>query len=192
MKSLQTLTTAFLFTIASSQAPYGSGTGSSSPDPGSAGPVTTSCPTQFFITSFSASCTPHGEGCSCVDSHKRQISHPAGPRRSSLLTLCNRFRFDVATNASLSSPVTCSASFNDVAMELPLVPFTLCTEDHTIVWGWAPMGPPNGTATDYSLMLTDSEWGLAAAKIWPASDYPMARSGASMYQEFNGSASFTM
>lgn len=114
------------------------------------------------------------------------------PGRASTLTPWISFSFDVATNASLSSSVSCSASFDDVAVELPLVPFTLCTEDHTIVWGWAPMGPPNGTATDYSLMITDSELGLAAAKIWPASEYPMVRSGAAQYQEYNGTASFSM
>ncbi|KAJ4385721.1 hypothetical protein N0V93_010150 [Gnomoniopsis smithogilvyi] len=169
MKSFVKVTAALLTSAVSSQQTYGSGSGSGSGSDSGSGspePVITSCPAQFSITSFSASCTPHGEGCS--------------------------FSFDVATNASFDSPISCGASFDDVSIQLPLVPFTLCTDNHTIVWGWAPIGPPNGTATDYSLIIADSALNLAAAKIWDASDYPMVALGATESQIFNGSASFTM
>lgn len=70
----------------------------------------------------------------------------------------------------------------------------MCTENHDIVWGWAPIGPPNGTATNYALLITDAELDLAAAKIWDASDYPMIEDEATSteYQRFTGSTSFTL
>ncbi|CAN8102613.1 unnamed protein product [Discula destructiva] len=157
MNTFLTVITAFFITVVSSQSAYGDGSGGSSP-------VISSCPTQFAITSFSASCQRHGTGC--------------------------QFSFDVATNESLSSPVACSVDFPDVAEELPIVPFTLCTGDRSIVWGWAPVGPPNGSATDYSLIITDAALGLKASKIWDASDFPMTTAGATVYQTFTGDENF--
>lgn len=71
-----------------------------------------------------------------------------------------------------------------------MVPFTYCTSDRTIVWGWAPIGPPNGTATAYSLIITDTSLGLKAAKLWDAADFPLVTSGATVFQNYTGEQSF--
>lgn len=96
----------------------------------------------------------------------------------------------MATNESLSSPVTCTSSFPDVAVELPPVPYTLCTEDRSIVWSWEPVGLANASATGYALIITDTTLGLAAAKLWDAVDFPMATSGGAVYQNFTGEKDF--
>lgn len=86
--------------------------------------------------------------------------------------------------------MTCTASFPDVAIELPTVAYTLCTQDRSIVWGWAPVGPANASATGYSLIVTDATLGLASAKLWDAADFPMSTSGGAVYQNFTGEPDF--
>lgn len=86
--------------------------------------------------------------------------------------------------------MTCTSSFPDQAVELPTVPYTLCTQDRSIVWGWAPVGTTNASATGYSLIITDATLGLAAAKLWDASDFPMATSSGVVYQNFTGEGDF--
>lgn len=117
---------------------------------------------------------------------------PHGLRTSVSLTPTLRFKFQVATNDSLSLPVSCSAHYPNNAIHLPQVPYTLCTKERSIVWGWVPIEPPNGSVTFYSLTITDAEMGLKSAKLWDASDFPMvpARTGSTEYQNFTGAANF--
>lgn len=91
----------------------------------------------------------------------------------------------------MPSTTACSANFPTVAFELPNVPFTACA-DPSIIFSLQAIGLSEADASNYTLILADAEQSLAAAKIWPASNFPIVNAGSTVYQQYNGETRFVV
>jgi len=72
---------------------------------------------------------------------------------------------------------------------LPDVGFAKC-QDPSIIWSLRRVIAGNGAAPVYELALADADQSLAAAKFFPASEFPIIRDGSSYHQTFTGDGRF--
>ncbi|KAK4172568.1 hypothetical protein QBC36DRAFT_222430 [Triangularia setosa] len=122
---------------------------------------------EFDVSELTAGCIPHG-------------------------TLCT-IRFKVATN---QMPYATECSFSGTPLgssSLPDTGFATCT-DPSIIWSFRRVqtAGATGPAPFYELALSNAGQNIAAAKFWPASDYPILQSGASFYQQYTGEQRFVI
>ena len=74
---------------------------------------------------------------------------------------------------------------------LPDVGFAAC-QDASIVWSFRAIPVGNGPAPFYEFTLATAEQSLAAAKFFPAADFPRINDGSSYHQTFTGANRFVV
>ncbi|KAK0712478.1 hypothetical protein B0T26DRAFT_741600 [Lasiosphaeria miniovina] len=120
---------------------------------------------EFDVTGFSAGCVPHGTQCS--------------------------IGFQVASNET-PFPTTCTFTGAPLGVgSLPDVGFTACA-DPSVAWSFRAVPVGSGAAPFYELALATAEQSLAAAKFFPASDFPIVNDGSSFHQTYTGAGSFVV
>lgn len=86
-------------------------------------------------------------------------------------------------------PVTCSVELPSVAQILPPVHWTYCS-DKDAYWGFTPIAPPGGNASDFALILADEDLGLVGTKVWGVEDFPVLEGKTGAYREYLGPTDF--
>jgi GH43 family beta-xylosidase len=86
----------------------------------------------------------------------------------------------------MPAPTNCNASFT-TAYTLPDVPFTACA-DPSISWSFSAIE----SGENYTLILVDTQQGLAASKVWDKADFPVINAGSTVYQQYSGDSSFVV
>ncbi|KAK5655213.1 hypothetical protein OQA88_6112 [Cercophora sp. LCS_1] len=120
---------------------------------------------EFDLSEFTAGCVPHGTQCS--------------------------ISFKVATN-QMPYPTTCTFTGPPLGVgSLPDVGFTAC-QDPIISWSFRSVPSGSGPAPFYELALVTAEQSLAAAKFFPASDFPRVNDGSTFHQTFIGEKRFVV
>jgi len=89
-------------------------------------------------------------------------------------------------------PFTTQCSATALAAgSVPDIPFTACA-DASVIFSFQNVGTGPGAISNYILILADADQSLAAAKFWPASDFPHINDGSSTHQQYAGEKSFVV